>query len=367
MEWNFSQLCQRPDGSFYGIASGKQCLKGRPVSDFAFESVSRAMKSAGERGIKPDLIRKATVKVGKSLGDPKFTKQSSREVLSKVIGGLKPTRTRDPKKLISLGKKSHEGNIQELKKTLSGVTPRTKLDVKLKIAKANNDLEKQKQIQDEMDRYKKAEGFMDRIKKTLFGESDLEVSKTKAKDILKASPVDDLPKDKNIYYRELAKLNAITNNQVSTLEKIYYTRKRAYAARPGVRYGEEPNDTSGRINVGLKETIPATVNTLWHEYGHHLEYSNNEYRLAALDWLKGRSNGEIKSLKELIPNAEFRNDERAYVGNYISPYVGKVSPDGTTEVISMGLERFSSPERMLDFYQQDPEHFFFILGILSEL
>jgi hypothetical protein len=30
--WEYTQLCQRPDGSVYGIASGKQCKKGTPIS-----------------------------------------------------------------------------------------------------------------------------------------------------------------------------------------------------------------------------------------------------------------------------------------------------------------------------------------------
>jgi hypothetical protein len=32
LTWEYAQLCQRKDGSIYGIASGKQCRKGKPIS-----------------------------------------------------------------------------------------------------------------------------------------------------------------------------------------------------------------------------------------------------------------------------------------------------------------------------------------------
>ena len=32
LTWEYTQLCQRNDGSIYGIASGKQCRKGKPIS-----------------------------------------------------------------------------------------------------------------------------------------------------------------------------------------------------------------------------------------------------------------------------------------------------------------------------------------------
>ena len=54
---------------------------------------------------------------------------------------------------------------------------------------------------------------------------------------------------------------------------------------------------------------------------------------------------------------------------FVDPYVGKVY-DGyfgekATEVVSMGIERFHSPESMKEFRDKDPDHFHFILGVLT--
>lgn len=51
----------------------------------------------------------------------------------------------------------------------------------------------------------------------------------------------------------------------------------------------------------------------------------------------------------------------------LDPYVGKYYPDGTTEVISMGLEIFQNPNSMLDFIERDYDHFLFTLGVLNSL
>lgn len=108
--------------------------------------------------------------------------------------------------------------------------------------------------------------------------------------------------------------------------------------------------------------------TLWHESGHHLEYSNPNLKTVATNWLKTRSSGEIRSLNELYNTNEFKANEMVYVGNFgLGQYVGAVNPSGSTEVISMGLEKFYDGRNMEDFYKKDPEHFFLILGILDSL
>jgi hypothetical protein len=60
---------------------------------------------------------------------------------------------------------------------------------------------------------------------------------------------------------------------------------------------------------------------------------------------------------------DFESNEIAYPDKFVSPYVGKVYPDAT-EVISMGLERVASPQRLVDFASTDPDHFAYTVGIL---
>jgi hypothetical protein len=53
-------------------------------------------------------------------------------------------------------------------------------------------------------------------------------------------------------------------------------------------------------------------------------------------------------------------------GGFARKYTGRTYPDAT-EIVSTGIERFADPNRMLDLFQQDPEHFEFILRMLQGL
>lgn len=125
-------------------------------------------------------------------------------------------------------------------------------------------------------------------------------------------------------------------------------------------------DPAGPLNLG---TRPSETTT-WHELGHFMEYQNPGLRDAAKAWRDARArhaNGRVEErpLTELRPEAGYDKGEKAVEDHYVSPYVGKTYTDGHTEVLSMGLERFSNARDMLRLYQQDPEHFFFVLGAVT--
>lgn len=173
------------------------------------------------------------------------------------------------------------------------------------------------------------------------------------------------PYEKQDYAAILSDLYAATNNQVTTLEKLYYKEPRAFAAQPGIRYKGEANDTTGRINVGRSSNLTYHTQVLWHEYGHHLEYSNPEFARAASEWIKSKATSDTpQKLRNLIPGSGYGNSEVAYPDKFIDPYVGKYYKNGTTEVVSMGLEHLASPALMQKLYEADPDHFFLILGML---
>jgi hypothetical protein len=86
-------------------------------------------------------------------------------------------------------------------------------------------------------------------------------------------------------------------------------------------------------------------------------------RVAAKGFLKKRG-GEVKSMRSLTGSDSYRGDEKAYSDGFFHPYVGKIYSDAT-EVISMGVESFHSPEVLGSRIAEDPEHFALIAGILS--
>jgi hypothetical protein len=131
---------------------------------------------------------------------------------------------------------------------------------------------------------------------------------------------------------------------------VIYDKPRAYA-----------NKGAGVINVGKSEQKAV----IFHEVGHHLEYSNPELKESANAFLQKRSTGQKETLRKITGNQAYKANEVALTDSFINPYVGKIYKDGSTEVISMGLERFSTPEAMKKFRDQDPEHFHYILGVLA--
>lgn len=81
--------------------------------------------------------------------------------------------------------------------------------------------------------------------------------------------------------------------------------------------------------------------SLFHELGHMLEVQDS-YRAAAQHFIKKRKQ----------ENSEFYDD-----------YVGHTYNDGCTEVFSMGMQQFSTPERLYSLYKSDREMFYMMVGV----
>jgi len=114
---------------------------------------------------------------------------------------------------------------------------------------------------------------------------------------------------------------------------------------------------SGRIYDG----------TILHEVSHALE-RNPAIHKACIDFRNLRTKGErLVKLKSFLPKSGYGDDEVAKIDKFYRLYVGKVysSTMKQTEILSMGLERFSSEKDLKKFYKEDPGHFAFVLSILS--
>ncbi len=100
----------------------------------------------------------------------------------------------------------------------------------------------------------------------------------------------------------------------------------------------------------------------FHEFGHLIE-SNHAPRAKAFQWVKMRGKG--KSMKFSDISSSYSDTEDAFKDKFIDPYVGKYYSDAATEVMSMGMQQFTSYEKMMRFAKKDFDHFSFIHGILT--
>ncbi|QCR38720.1 hypothetical protein [Nissabacter sp. SGAir0207] len=112
--------------------------------------------------------------------------------------------------------------------------------------------------------------------------------------------------------RDLAAAFKLAGGRIKTLKQIDLHRKRSYASR-------------SKQSISLNPTGGKRV--LWHEIGHHFEYSNPDYLKLALAFLTERAGGSttaIASLRKFYAGANFDKDEAAIIDNFASPYIGKI-------------------------------------------
>ncbi len=114
--------------------------------------------------------------------------------------------------------------------------------------------------------------------------------------------------------------------------------------------------------------------TIFHELGHGSEFENPEIGDAARSFVAARAllatDGappQPQALREMVPGSNYKPEEMALEGGFANKYTGKTYPDGATEVISTGIEKFTDPELMLRLFESDPEHFELILGAVRAM
>ena len=106
--------------------------------------------------------------------------------------------------------------------------------------------------------------------------------------------------------------------------------------------------------------------TLFHEMAHLLERNQKMLGMSVIyrDGKADKSKGK-KRLSKITGNKAYRSDEVAYTDGFFDPYVGKVYPgDRYTEVMSMGMQMFSSAEAMTDLRMKEPELFNLMTGFM---
>ncbi len=121
---------------------------------------------------------------------------------------------------------------------------------------------------------------------------------------------------------------------------------------------------SRRIEISSDSKLPIVI----HEMAHWLEDSSDHVHKRCVEFLDYRCKGESpEKLSKLTGEKGYGAKEVARKDKFFHPYCGKdyVEKDGdryATEILSMGFERIL--EKPLQFMQEDPEYFSFVLLLL---
>ena len=151
--------------------------------------------------------------------------------------------------------------------------------------------------------------------------------------------------------RDLASVYQMVGGNITGLNTIAYVDDRAHA-----------NRSQALLNIGKSPNS----RIIFHEVAHHVEHSlPEEIKNLTKHFLMQKADGQPRPLRELTNDGSYGEDEIAHPDKFLHPYVGKAYPDGSTEVLSMGLEHFTNAIEMQKLYKADPDHFAFILGMLK--
>lgn len=124
----------------------------------------------------------------------------------------------------------------------------------------------------------------------------------------------------------------------------------------------------GDTAVALSPTDSADV--FVHEMGHLLEHNLPGARLASQQFLQHRvADEKPRPMNEVVPGRNYRPGEEGRKNHFDRAfksseayYVGKVYENGSTEVLSMGVQQLmNNPAK---FHADDPEYFKFVVGVL---
>ena len=118
---------------------------------------------------------------------------------------------------------------------------------------------------------------------------------------------------------------------------------------------------------------------LMHEIGHIMEDNHGDNREVIDDFLRSRTNNlsDQEKMSDLFPGIGYQDNEIACKDNFVNPYIGKIYNKSVktgeintkdingTEILSMGVEKFSGEKSMRNFYHQDKEHFALTLSVMA--
>jgi hypothetical protein len=142
----------------------------------------------------------------------------------------------------------------------------------------------------------------------------------------------------------------------------------------------------GLVHIPIGERGKAV---LFHEIGHTVEAQRPWLGRWAREWSKNKAysanhpslqkhvvenvlEGKPRyKLNDMIPFSEYNEQETAWADNYLSPYMGKQYTNDkgyiSTEVWTMAMEQFATPDSMAGLYQKHPDLFRAVVGFFDVL
>lgn len=176
-----------------------------------------------------------------------------------------------------------------------------------------------------------------------------------------ASLEDRVARNINKFYDKLDEIGC--NDLINSYGKRHVT---TYIPKAEYEYGIR---AVYRANAHVKDflismDLASPTKTYFHELGHLLEANESIKRKAYL-WLRMRGGGFGMSMpyKDICKWSD--DVEMAFKDKFVNPYVGKFYDNGTTEVMSMGMEYFTNYKNMMKFARRDFDHFAFVHGVLT--
>lgn len=117
------------------------------------------------------------------------------------------------------------------------------------------------------------------------------------------------------------------------------------------------SDAAKKITLGTDD--PSAI---VHELAHWLDLSDNGVKKEVLEFYNKRTEGEKTVKLNDVSKNPYSNDEVTKVDKWLNLYMGKVYPDKSTEILSMGLElMYKNPVYLA---KKDPEMFDFIYSVV---
>ncbi|MCQ6311675.1 hypothetical protein ACIEGK_27820 [Citrobacter freundii] len=162
------------------------------------------------------------------------------------------------------------------------------------------------------------------------------------------------------FLRDLKAVFKLARGRIRTLKNIDILRGRSFA-----------NIQKKQIALNPRGGKRA----LWHEVGHHFEFSNPDYLLMARAYLAERTNGEnaaVASLNRFYRNGVYGDKEVAIADHLSSPYIGKIyggyhiDTATFTEVFSSGFEYLAQPNSGAISLVNSDGLIEFVTGVLKE-
>lgn len=205
------------------------------------------------------------------------------------------------------------------------------------------------EIQDKTDASK-----YERILDSIRGQSKLDAASARA--MANKIDIDDSvpPHHRDALMQDAADFYQLTGGRgKSSMDRFDRTDSRASARQ-------------GSVNIGNYDR-----ETIFHELGHHMEFSSPGMLQAAVSYRTEMSTSSQPEKLNKLTRIDYDDNEIALPGKYIDPYVGKVyrnkynGEDTSTEVTSMGIQYFSSPARLKHLAETAPEYYHYMVGILT--